>query len=421
MLCCGSPDDAQNPARKPQPAPAPAPAAPSQGAPAPLIGRVPSHRRIYSNLGGRNRLRNLKGVVPGDSLATMTAQCAEYIWLDGKEGGKGWKFNGLRSKTKVLQTHVPAGTVDGLPIWNFDGSSTEQSEGHFSDCLLKPVFTCPDPVRGAPHILVMCEVMDKDMTPHPTNMRAEAARCRDVTVDLEPWFGMEQEYTMYRPDGTPLGFALANGGTGGEIDAQGPYYCGVGANAMFGRDLAEEHMMACVMAGLKISGINAEVMPGQWEFQIGPAGVTEVGDHLTVARYLLYLLGEKHGITCAITPKPVKGDWNGAGLHTNFSTKPMRLPGGIDHINAACEKLGTKVAEHIAVYGDGNADRLTGQHETCSIDEFKYGVADRGSSIRIPLQTSIDGYGYLEDRRPAANADPYAVAARMVKTVCLNE
>jgi len=419
MLCCGSSDDAQQPTRKPQPVLAPA--ATAEDSPAAPLRATPAHQRRYGNLGGHTRNRNLKGLTPGNVFASMTAQCAEYIWLDGKEGNKGWKFNGLRSKTKVLQRPVAAGTLEGLPVWNFDGSSTEQSEGHFSDCLLKPVFTCPDPVRGPPHILVLCEVMEKDMTPHPSNQRAEAARCRDRTVDLDPWFGMEQEYTMYKPDGTPLGFALANGGAGGEVDAQGPYYCGVGANAMFGRDLADEHMMACAAAGLKISGINAEVMPGQWEFQIGPAGVTEVGDHLTIAKYLLYLLGEKHGITCAITPKPVKGDWNGAGLHTNFSTKPMRSPGGLDHITAACEKLGQKVAEHIAVYGEGNVDRLTGQHETCSIDEFKYGVADRGSSIRIPLQTSLDGYGYLEDRRPAANADPYAVAARMVKTTCMDE
>jgi glutamine synthetase len=175
-------------------------------------------------------------------------------------------------------------------------------------------------------------------------------------------------------------------------------------------------MEACLAAGLNISGINAEVMPGQWEFQIGPVGPLELGDETMLARYLLHRLGEDFGIACTFAPKPVKGDWNGTGGHTNYSTEPMRKPGGMDAIMAAIEKLSKTHPEHISQYGTGNEQRLTGKHETCDIDTFKFGVADRGSSIRIPLPVQLQGYGYLEDRRPAANVDPYTVARLLIKT-----
>ncbi|MDH4282507.1 MAG: glutamine synthetase, partial [Myxococcales bacterium] len=224
--------------------------------------------------------------------------------------------------------------------------------------------------------------------------------------DLECWYGMEQEYTMMK-DGWPLGFP-----EDGYPGPQGPYYCGVGAQYIFGREIVEEHMDACIKAGLKISGINSEVMPGQWEFQIGPAGITEVGDHLYMARYLLGRIAETYGVDISLDAKPAKGDWNGAGCHTNFSTKAMRADGGLEVIHAYCKKLGQpdRIALHLKNYGHGLEDRLTGAHETASYKEFKYGVSDRGASIRIPLQTDLDGKGYLEDRRPCANIDPYTVA-----------
>jgi glutamine synthetase len=327
---------------------------------------------------------------------------AEYIWVDGTQPTKT-----LRSKTKIL----PDDTTE-FPEWGFDGSSTNQAEGHASDCLLRPVFDCPDPIRGGNARLVLCEVFHADGTPHPTNSRAQLRPVADRHADHEPWFGIEQEYTMFTR-GRPLGWP-----EGGYPAPQGPFYCGVGADEAFGRPMVEAHMRACIAAGLTISGVNAEVMPGQWEFQVGPLGPLEVGDQLHVARWLLYRIGEDHGVSMTLHPKPVKGDWNGAGAHTNFSTKEMRAEGGLAAIEAAMPKLEARHDLHIRNYGDGIEQRLTGLHETCSYRQFKWGVGHRGASIRIPLQTAKDGRGYLEDRRPCANIDPYIVARLMLETIC---
>jgi len=364
---------------------------------------------------GRQAVRGARRA-PVRKVSSAAMQCAEYIWQDGMEGQKGIFFNGLRSKCKVLAEEVAAGDVAPLPMWSFDGSSTNQADGSFSDCLLKPVWSCPDPIRGGNAILVMCEVLNSDGTPHATNTRHELAKTHEATKDQEALFGIEQEYTMFDSRGRPYGWPEG----GAQMPApQGPFYCGVGLESVYGRPLVEAHMEACIEAGLKISGINAEVMPGQWEYQIGPAGSTEVGDMINISRWLLFRLGEDYGATCTLDPKPMVGDWNGAGCHTNFSTKAMRADGGIKVIEAACEALSKKHKEHIAAYGLGNERRLTGKHETASIDMFKYGVADRGASIRIPLGVSLDGKGYLEDRRPSSNVDPYVVANMLLKTTCM--
>ena len=332
---------------------------------------------------------------------------AEYIWIDGQT-----PTAKLRSKTKVMEQ----GTEP--PIWGFDGSSTQQATGDQSDCVLKPVATFKDPLRGGENILVMCEVLNVDMTPHASNTRSACAEASENFSEFEPMFGLEQEYTFYEQSydslkyGQPLGFPPS-----GYPAPQGGYYCGVGADEVYGRDISEEHATACMEAGLEISGTNAEVMPGQWEFQVGPLGPLEVSDQLWIARWLLYRIGEDYEISATLDPKPVKGDWNGAGAHTNFSTKSMRSPGGMEVIEEACKKLGARHAEHIAAYGADNEQRLTGLHETCSMDEFRYGVSDRGASIRIPMGTANDGYGYLEDRRPSANMDPYIVCAMLIETV----
>ncbi len=323
----------------------------------------------------------------------------EYIWLDG-----GQPEPALRSKTKVIEMDFFDGDLNALPIWAFDGSSTQQAEGHFSDCLLKPVRAYIDKGRNNA-FLVMCEVLNPDGSPHPSNTRAQ------FEDDEDFWFGFEQEYVLTR-EGLPLGFPKH-----GFPRPQGPYYCSVGYGNCVGREIVEEHFDLCLEAGLNITGINAEVMLGQWEFQCFGKGAKRAADDLWVARYLLHRVAEKYGVNVEFHPKPVQGDWNGSGLHTNFSNKEMREVGGKELFDKICEKMGLYHKDHIAVYGSDNEKRLTGLHETQHIEVFSYGISDRGASIRIPVGTAQNWRGYLEDRRPASNADPYRIVARIMKTV----
>lgn len=323
----------------------------------------------------------------------------EYIWLDGYKPEAN-----LRSKTKVMSMNTYNGEIDVLPEWSFDGSSTQQAEGHSSDCVLKPVATYRDTAR-VNGWLVVCEVMNPDGTPHISNTRAK------VQDDPEFWFGFEQEYVIMQ-NGKPLGFPAE-----GFPAPQGPYYCAVGNGKVVAREMVEEHLDVCLDAGIGLTGVNAEVMIGQWEYQCFGKGSLKACDDLIASRYLLYRIAESYAVDISLHPKPVKGDWNGSGMHANFSNKPMRDVGGKDLFTAICEAFRPTHAEHIAVYGSDNDQRLTGLHETQSIDAFSYGVSDRGASIRIPVNTAQSWKGYLEDRRPASNADPYLIAARIVQTV----
>jgi glutamine synthetase len=330
---------------------------------------------------------------------TTVAYRAEYIWIDGTE-----PTPLLRSKTKVIDDAEEPG------LWGFDGSSTNQAPGDNSDCVLRPVFVCPDPLRGGNDKMVLCEVLLIDLSPHPTNTRAACLAATEQYADQEPWFGIEQEYTFLK-EGRPLGWPQ-----GGFPGPQGPYYCGVGADEIWGRDIVEAHTTACMEAGLHISGTNAEVMMGQWEFQVGPVGPVQVSDELYIARWLLYRIAEDFDVSVTIDPKPMPGDWNGAGAHTNFSTNQMRE--NYDAIITACEALGERAHEHITNYGAGVERRLTGMHETAPWTEYSYGVSNRGASVRIPWQVAQDKKGYIEDRRPNSNCDPYLVTRLIVETCC---
>ncbi|MEB8329772.1 glutamine synthetase beta-grasp domain-containing protein [Flavobacteriaceae bacterium KMM 6897] len=331
----------------------------------------------------------------------MSKSKLEYIWLDGYE-----PTANLRSKTKVEDDF--SGKLEDCAIWSFDGSSTRQAEGGSSDCLLKPVAIYPDPARKNGYI-VMTEVLNADGTPHESNTRA--------TIDDEDgdfWFGFEQEYfIMDKHTQLPLGFPV-----GGYPGPQGMYYCSVGGRNTHGRPFVEEHADLCIAAGLNFEGINQEVASGQWEYQLFAKGAKKAGDEIWVSRYLLDRLTEKYGYYIEYHPKPVKGDWNGSGMHANFSNTTLRTCGSKEIYEKICEAFRPVTAEHIAVYGEFNDQRLTGKHETASIHDFSYGISDRGASIRIPIITVQKGWkGWLEDRRPASNGDPYKIAGRIVKTV----
>jgi glutamine synthetase len=329
----------------------------------------------------------------------------EYIWLDGYE-----PLQSIRSKTKVLDSSKFSGKLEECPIWAFDGSSTQQAPGGSSDCLLKPVYLCEDPTRKNGYV-VMCEVLSSDGKPHSSNGRATI---NDDDSDF--WFGFEQEYVLEDIEtGLPLGFPAT-----GYPAPQGQYYCSVGARNAFGREIVEEHLDVCLDAGLNVEGINAEVMAGQWEYQIFAKGAKSAGDQIWVARYLLEKVAEQYGVSVNLHCKPVRGDWNGSGMHANFSNTALRESGKKEVYDEICNKFGTDeaVAESIKVYGPDNHLRLTGLHETQAIDKFTYGISDRGASIRIPIITVENNWhGWLEDRRPNSAADPYKVAAFIINTV----
>lgn len=343
---------------------------------------------------------------------------AEYVWIDA--------YLGVRSKTRVMHGKTSL-KLEDLPEWNYDGSSTGQAPGTDSEVIIKPQAIYHDPFRGGNHVLVMCDTYTPQGVPIPTNTRKPANDIFIQKLDEEPWFGIEQEYTLFK-DGVPLGWpkstARTFGGPTTQIGfpgPQGPYYCSAGADVAFGRPVVEEHLDLCLKAGLQISGINAEVLPGQWEFQVGPCTGIAAGDQMWMARYILHRVCEKHGVVASFEPKPIKGDWNGSGCHTNYSTKAMR-----DQDNSLetvmipmMKKLESRHKEHIANYGTGNEERLTGKHETASMEKFSYGVANRGASVRIPNATAQNKKGYFEDRRPASNMDPYVVTGMIFQTTIL--
>ncbi len=332
----------------------------------------------------------------------MTLHKLEYLWLDGYQ-----PVANLRSKTKILDLDGYAGELDRLPEWNFDGSSTLQADGGDSEVVLKPVRVYPDPGRKNGW-LVVAETFKPDGTPHPTNTRG----LTDAEAIKDYWFGFEQEYVLMNDSGRPIGFP-----GGGYPEPQGPYYCAVGYQYVAGRDIIEEHLEECLDAGLGITGVNAEVMLGQWEYQCFGHGL-RAADDLIVSRYLLFRASERHRVQVELHPKPLAGDWNGSGMHANFSYPHLRDVGGEEYIKKLLDGFGERHEAHVAEYGAHNEMRLTGRHETASIQQFSYGVANRGASVRIPIFTVQDGWkGYLEDRRPASNADPYRVIARITRTV----
>ena len=331
----------------------------------------------------------------------------EYIWIDG--------FGNPRSKTKVLSTPLQ-GTdcLNQIPEWNYDGSSTGQASGNDSEVIIRPVAMYNDPFRRIGHYLVLCETYLPNGEPHPSNTRHSAVKILETHPELEPMFGIEQEFFLTE-GGRPLGFPQ-------DINQypapQQNYYCGSGGNNAFGRKCIEKAFSNCLRAGLPLTGLNAEVAPGQWEFQVCSTGIS-AADHLYIMRYILSRTTETYGWDVDFHPKPIQGDWNGSGCHTNFSTRPMREEGGYPVILEAIQKLSQKHSYHMLHYGADNELRMTGKHETADYNTFTYGVANRGASVRIPRETERTQRGYFEDRRPASNMDPYLVTSLIYQTTSL--
>ena len=334
----------------------------------------------------------------------------EYVWIDAD--------NNLRSKSRILNNcHI---LVSDLPLWNFDGSSTGQAPGINSEVYLRPVKVYRDPfnkdTNTISNYLVLCQTMNDDMkTYHKSNTRKDlkTTMINEDIIQEDPWLGFEMEFFMMNPNtGLPIGFP-----EDGTPPKQGRFYCSNGVNNCYGRNVINDHYDACLYAGVNIVGINAEVACGQWEYQVFGDAINACDD-AWMSRYILSRVAEKHNVDISWHPKPIEGDCNGSGMHTNFSTLSMREDGGLQHILDSIPKLELKHNEHLAVYGINNDKRLTGEHETASMDTFSWGYADRGRSIRIGKLVQKEGKGYFEDRRPASSCDMYLVAQKLIETIC---
>jgi len=335
----------------------------------------------------------------------------EYIWIDGS--------GNLRSKTKVIHHNkwclhymMFGVSLKDLPVWNYDGSSTGQAKGNDSEVLLKPVYMCNDPFRESGDKLVLCQTLNKDYHPHISNTRHEFAALANSYNNLEPMYGFEQEFFVLNSQEQIAGFDEDIN----SLTKQGDYYCGVGNKNIRIREFGEEVMRMCLNAGLSVTGMNAEVAPSQWEVQVCDKSV-EAADQLYVLRYILNRVAEKYGYNINIVPKPFTGEWNGSGCHANFSTKPMRTSGGLTQINKCIDNLSKLHKSYMQLYGDDNDKRMTGTCETASFNDFTYGVGDRTASIRIPTCVNNTVGGYLEDRRPGSNIDPYIVSRLLLESV----
>ncbi len=330
----------------------------------------------------------------------------EYIWIDA--------VGQLRSKNKIYA--IKPSSVQDITLWSFDGSSTGQAETHHSERFLKPVYLCNNPFLENSS-LVLCAVYEDFECTIPA-LYNHYHKCQEVLnqyIETEPWFGFEQEYFLLKRNHTnisktPLGIEdLTN------CNDQGQYYCSIGAQNAFGRFIVETHLQYCLKAGISIYGSNAEVAPGQWEFQIGTVEGIEAAHQLWISRYILLRVSEMFDCCVEFHPKPFQ-HLNGSGCHTNFSTKATRNGGGLEIMTRDIfPRLESTHKEHIENYGKHNELRLTGIHETASIHSFSWAVASRGTSIRVGIETFKNACGYFEDRRPASNCDPYLVSMLLVK------
>ena len=343
----------------------------------------------------------------------------EYIWTDSD--------GNVRSKVRystIMQMPNEMLSMRNVPKWSFDGSSTNQAETTNSDLIISPVRLFPNPMesRNQSQIAswyVLCEVLNLDGTPHKSNLRKELWDVLQENKDQDIWVGIEQEYVMIdEASGKPYGWNDYEDST---PSPQGEYYCGVGGNKQKGRMIAEQHANLCVQSGLAFEGFHPEVMLSQWEYQIGPGNPLDIADQLIFSRFLLQRITERVSFPVAVSYDSKvmpDGNWNGSGAHINFSSKQMREEDGTEYLNIICSSLAESHDEAIKSYGKDNDKRLTGRHETSSIDKFTWGENDRTASIRIPFSAvGEDKMGYLEDRRPSASMNPYEAFSYLVSTV----
>lgn len=338
---------------------------------------------------------------------------ADYVWIDNEKCLHS-KIRTVKIPEMNIEDSFPA--PDFFPKWEYDGSSLGQSSVSDSEIVLQPCFTCKCPFHKSTNgVIVLCETYKFDGTSIGSRQKAMEVLSNPKVTDEDPWFGIEQEFFMCdKKTGLPLGTPPLTS------DIIRTSYCGIGAGNIFHRDIMDKFIKYASYAGLEIYGVNAEVSMGQWEYQIGTSKGIVAGDHMWVSRYIMEKIAEKYDIVINLNPKPIQFI-NGSGCHTNYSTKSTR---DHDHgleiiVNSYIPSLIKHHDEHILLYGKGNENRLTGKHETSSYGTFSWGYGSRDTSMRVPTRTRSNGYGYLEDRRPASNVDPYDVLYLLCKNTIL--
>lgn len=337
-----------------------------------------------------------------------------YVFVDGT-------LENVRAKTRTLDFEPK--TAKDCPEWTYCALGTYQwaDAGAKSEMFLVPVALFRDPFLKGRNKLVLCETLLHDRRPPETNTRWSCDKAMKEAANEDPWFGIEQEYVLLDADKIPLGWPKDNN----VIRPLGPYFLGVGVGNVFGRQISDAHLKACAYAGVKIAGTNAEVVLSQWEYQVGPLPGVQAADHLWMSRYILHRVAEEFGVIVSFDPKPFQSnELCGSGGHINFSTRQMRDDGGIEYILEALKKLEVKSELHLTNYdpqkGKSNSRRLNAGMLATPSEDFTADKCSRLSSIRVPRLVVEAGKGYLEDRRPGANVEPYRATETLVKTVCLD-
>lgn len=337
--------------------------------------------------------------------------CVDYVWVDGTG-------ENVRSKARTIE-FIPDNHKE-VPVWGSDGKASMLPVPKESDVLLVPVAIYNDPFRRGNNKLVLCDTYEYDGKALPTNHRKSFCDALNKVCDQEIMWGLEQQYMVMDMDERPFGWPVMLG----EPRKHMGYYCSVGGNKVYGREIAESHYRACLYAGVQIASIHPDAIPGQWEFQIGVSPGIKGPDDLWMARYILGRISEEYGTHICYHPKRYE-NLSGSSCHVNFSTKATRKDNGLSTLQEYMQKLSKRHDEHLKKYdpygGEQNKRRLTGKDGASAADTFSSGVGDKNLSVRITKESETKKKGYVEDRRPAANGDPYAVCDMIVRTCLLDE
>nr|CAH7745052.1 unnamed protein product [Callosobruchus chinensis] len=310
-----------------------------------------------------------------------------YLWIDHTG-------ENLRSKTRTLD--FSPSTYKEVPIWNFNGFHTMKAPKEKSDYYLVPVSLYNDPIRRGANKIVLCETFDADEKPCKTNHRQKCVEALNKVCDHEVYIGFEQDYYIMGSDGRPFGWPPM-----GEPISDRQYYASM--CTVIGREITECIYRALLYAGVNVYSDCAEPAPSQWELKTNGERGVKPADDMWFSRWLMQRIAEDFGLCISFQPF-VSPRWSKSGLHVTYSTKKMRDNDGMKYIQETIKKLEKCHTEMLKIY-----------KSTYLGDKFTSGIGDRTASVRIPKIVADKKKGFIEDRRPAGNADPYKIMEALIK------